>query len=108
MVLGERERSLLQNQVCSRDGASLLRQVPSGSPSTSGKKKCPLGPDSPQREKWSLDGGEGAPRGVPEASMREGESESARCRTARLPQAPTPTGVDPAWGQLRQVCIESL
>jgi hypothetical protein len=39
MVLGERERSLLQNQVCSRDGASLLRQVPSGSPSTSGKKK---------------------------------------------------------------------
>jgi hypothetical protein len=72
------------------------------------KKKCPLGPDSPQREKWSLDGGEGAPRGVPEASMREGESESARCRTARLPQAPTPTGVDPAWGQLRQVCIESL
>jgi hypothetical protein len=39
MVLGECERSLLQNQVCSRDGVSLLRQVPSGSPSTSGKKK---------------------------------------------------------------------
>jgi len=72
------------------------------------KRKRPLGPDSPRREKRRLDGGEGAPRGVPEASMREGESESARCRTARLPQAPTPTGVDPAWGQLRQVCIESL
>jgi hypothetical protein len=44
MVLGECERSLLQNQVCSRDGASLLRQVPSGSPSTSGKKKVSTWP----------------------------------------------------------------
>jgi hypothetical protein len=57
------------------------------------------------RESWGFDGGEGAPRGVPEAYI-EGESESYCCRTARLPQAPILTGVDPAWEQLRQVCIE--
>src|ERR1700737_4154219 len=29
---------------------------------------------------------------------------AACCRTARLPQALAPTGVDPPWGQCRQVC----
>ena len=29
---------------------------------------------------------------------------AACCRTARLPQALAPTGVDPPWGRCRQVC----
>jgi len=65
------------------DGASLLRPVPSGSPSPSGKKKCPLGPDSPRRDKRCLDGAGGSPREVPEASMREGESECPSRRGIR-------------------------
>jgi hypothetical protein len=47
------------------------------------KKKCPLGPDSPRRDKRCLDGAGGPPREVPEASMREGESECTSGRGIR-------------------------
>jgi len=94
-------------QVCSRVGARLVRRVPSVSPSGREERKCTLGPNSPQGESGWLDRAEGPPRGVPEAYI-EGESDCDCCRTARLPQAPIPTGVDPAWEQLRQVCIETF
>jgi hypothetical protein len=71
-------------QVCTRRRRELTSPSTIGFPFSFGKKKkCPLGPESPRRDKRCLDGAGGPPREVPEASMREGESECTSGRGIR-------------------------
>ena len=80
---GGRPRWGQLRQVCTRRRRELTSPSTIGFPFSFGKKKCPLGPDSPRRDKRCLDGAGGSPREVPEASMREGESECPSRRGIR-------------------------
>src|ERR1700680_2116316 len=84
---GGRPRWGQLRQVCTRRRRELTSPSTIGFPFSFGKKKCPLGPDSPRRDKRGLDVAGGPPREVPEASMREGESECPSRRGIRWGRA---------------------